>query len=549
MTETDFFIILRYFAVYKLIIYYNFMKIKHLILGMLAVAAAVACEDGTDLETPELKVEETSLEVPAVSGTVTFTVTSNQDWEIACDAEWIASIEPSSGKASSEPVTVTVTASDNTVSEPRSAELTVKAGELSEKVTVTQAAGEVTPPADFDIDGKQWTFAWQGMGGASCVIDLGVTEPGVAILAYDMGVMDPSYAGIYYPYMMGTYTIAKTDGTSGVVTLSADGMSVEIPYSNATENSVHFATAALLDEDVDCTLAASFIEIYTEAAQGLADGEYWIIADNKVATPLTGNYGYLNVVDAVDGKSTAANAFTFTQVEAGVYTIQDSNGKYYYQTGEYNSFNVADKDGGTDEYLWEVYDSGNGKFVIMNYEVGKFMQYNPQYNSFGSYLDETGTLPTLVLAEDPIAEPEPTPGENEKFATNVTCTTVSSAYTDGVATVNGVANVFTLKLGTSKLYGEAKITLPKGTTKVSCYAVGWKSNPSKLEFSVGGTVIGTQEIAANDGATGNSPYTINVTDSDHYTLTLAAALEADTEVTVKTVEKGYRAILFGMQAE
>lgn len=173
-------------------------------------------------------------------------------------------------------------------------------------------------------------------------------------------------------------------------------------------------------------------------------------------------------IDSVPDTVTFTNAeFTYMGDDVGE-AYSDGNGKYYYQTGTYNSFNVADKDGGTDEYLWEVYDSGNGKFVIMNYEVGKFMQYDQQYNSFGSYSDETGTLPTLVLAEDPIAEPEPTPGENEKFATNVTCTTVSSAYTDGVVTVNGVANVFTLKLGTSKLYGEAKITLPKGTTKVSC---------------------------------------------------------------------------------
>ena len=137
------------------------------------------------------------------------------------------------------------------------------------------------------------------------------------------------------------------------------------------------------------------------------DGEYWIIADGKVATPLTGSFGYLQVTDAVDGKSTAANAFTFTQVEAGVYTIQDSNGKYYYQTGDYNSFNVADEDGMTDDYLWEVYDSGNGQFVIMNLGVAKYMQYDSNYNSYGSYSDERGTLPTLVLAEDPIAEPEP----------------------------------------------------------------------------------------------------------------------------------------------
>ena len=266
----------------------------------------------------------------------------------------------------------------------------------------------VPSTGDFDIDGKQWTFIWQTLYGASCVIDLGVTEPGVAILAYDMGFMDPSYAGIYYPYMMGTYTVAKTDGTSGVVTLTAEGQSVEIPYSNATENTVHFESAALLEgENIDCTLATSLIEISTGAAEGLADGEYWIIADGKVATPLTSDYGYLQVTDAVDGKSTAANAFTFTQVEAGVYTIQDSNGKYYYQTGTYNSFNVADEDGMTDDYLWEVYDSGNGEFVIMNLGVAKFMQYDSGYNSFGSYSDERGTLPTLVLAEDPIAEPEP----------------------------------------------------------------------------------------------------------------------------------------------
>ena len=268
---------------------------------------------------------------------------------------------------------------------------------------------ETPAPADVDIDGKQWLFTWQTMGGASCVIDLGVTEPGVAILAYDMGVLDPSYAGIVYPYIMGTYTVTKTDGTSGVVTLTVDGMTAEIPYSNATENSVHFATAALLEEDVDCTLATTKVDIYMESAEYLADGEYWIIADGKVATPLTSNYGYLQVTDAIDGKSYAANAFKFTQVEAGLYTIQDANGKYYYQTGTYNSFNVSDKDGGTDEYLWEVYDTGNGQYAIINCGVGKFVQYDASYNSYGSYAEEKGTLPTLVLAENPIPEPEPEP--------------------------------------------------------------------------------------------------------------------------------------------
>ena len=135
------------------------------------------------------------------------------------------------------------------------------------------------------------------------------------------------------------------------------------------------------------------------------------------------------------------------------------------------------------------------------------------------------------------------------YASNVAFGTVSSAYVDGVATVNGVENVATLKLGTSKLYGEGTITLPAGTTEVTYYAVAWKNTPSKLEFSVGGSVVGTQEIAANDGATSNSPYTITVADTDKYTFTLASALEAETVVTIKTVETGFRAILFGVQAK
>lgn len=409
-------------------------------------------------------------------------------------------------------------------------------------------------PVDVDIDGKQWLFTWQAMGGIPTVIDLGVTEPGVAILAYDMGALDPSYAGIYYPYMVGLYSVTKTDGTSGVIALTdlESGAVVEIPYSNATENSVHLASAELLYEDVDCTLATSKIEIPMEVAEYLPDGEYWIMVGDKVASPLTSNYGYLQVTTAVDGKSYAANAFTFTMVDAGLYTIQDANGKYYYMSGDYNSFNVSATDAGTDAYLWEVYDTGNGEYAIINYETGKYVQLDSQYGTFGSYLDEKGSLPTLVAAVDPLPEPEPedpSEGELSEYATNVTCKTVSSAYTDGVATVNGTANVFTLKLGTSTLNGTATITLPAGTTEVSYYAVGWKGTNATLKFSAGGAQVASQAIAANTGATGNAPYTMTVAATDKYTITFDSALAADTEVTVETTGSACRAILFGIQAK
>ena len=136
-----------------------------------------------------------------------------------------------------------------------------------------------------------------------------------------------------------------------------------------------------------------------------------------------------------------------------------------------------------------------------------------------------------------------------EYDSNVAFAVVEAAYVDGVATVNGVENVATLKLGKSEAYGEATITLPAGTTEVTYYGVAWKNKPSKIEFSVGGSVIGTQELAANDGATSNSPYTITVADTDKYTFTLASALAAETVVTVKTVETGTRAILFGVKAK
>ncbi len=144
------------------------------------------------------------------------------------------------------------------------------------------------------------------------------------------------------------------------------------------------------------------------------------------------------------------------------------------------------------------------------------------------------------------------PAELGEYDTNVKdgIVTVSSAYTDGVATVNGTADVFTLKLGTSSKFGSATVTLPAGTKSVSFYAVAWKGSPASLKLTLGSNVIPV-DIAANDGATGSSPYTITVADSDKYAFNLGGALSQDTPVTVETYEgtnNGKRAIIFGIQA-
>ena len=140
-------------------------------------------------------------------------------------------------------------------------------------------------------------------------------------------------------------------------------------------------------------------------------------------------------------------------------------------------------------------------------------------------------------------------GDENPFASNVAYKKGSSCYDDGLATVNGYAFTPTLKLGTSSKFGDVTVTLPAGTKAVKFYAVGWKDQPASLKATAGSNAF-TFELKANDGATGNAPYTITVTDENKYTLDLGAALPADVDVKVETYEganKNKRAIIFGVQ--
>ena len=135
----------------------------------------------------------------------------------------------------------------------------------------------------------------------------------------------------------------------------------------------------------------------------------------------------------------------------------------------------------------------------------------------------------------------------EDFSSSVEWTLGTNAYSEK-ATVNDVADVPVLKLGTSKKAGSATLKIPAGTTKVSFYGVAWKGKTATIKASVGGTQVATQALTANEGAANSTPYTLTVADTDKYTITLPAKLEADTDVTVTTTTNA-RAILFAIKAE
>lgn len=135
----------------------------------------------------------------------------------------------------------------------------------------------------------------------------------------------------------------------------------------------------------------------------------------------------------------------------------------------------------------------------------------------------------------------------EDFSSSVEWTLGTNAYSDK-ATINGVEDVPVLKIGTSKNAGTATLKIPAGTTKVSFYGVAWKGKTATIKASVGETQVATQALTANVGATSNSPYKLTVEDTDKYTITLPAKLEADTDVTVTTTTNA-RALLFAIRAE
>ena len=292
----------------------------------------------------------------------------------------------------------------------------------------------------------------------------------------------------------------------------------------------------------------------TFASLGINEGDVITIVGTRASyngTAQVGGTAYLveHVVAAT--VSTVADFLTQSVSSSKWYKLTGTITNL--KTGNYGNFDLVDETGtvyvyGLTSSLVAKNDQSFPNLGLKEGDVVTLVGTRAEYNGAA----QVGGPAYYISHVEGAAggeEPEQPSGDAAKYASNVEFTTVSSAYTDNVVNVNGVANVANLKLGTASKYGEGKVTLPAGTTKVSFYAVAWKGSPAKLEFSVAGTVVGTQEIAANDAATGQAPYNLTVTDSDYYTVTLPAALDAATEVTVKTVETGYRAIIFGVQAK
>ena len=114
----------------------------------------------------------------------------------------------------------------------------------------------------------------------------------------------------------------------------------------------------------------------------------------------------------------------------------------------------------------------------------------------------------------------------------------SASYTLGNSTTFNGMEASGVKLGTSSKSGyfTSQAVGVTGSKKLSFYAVAWKGKSATLYVRVNGggsvTSDGTA-LTANDGATGNPPFTITVSDSDYYTLDVTG-LTASSTITFST---------------
>ena len=155
----------------------------------------------------------------------------------------------------------------------------------------------------------------------------------------------------------------------------------------------------------------------------------------------------------------------------------------------------------------------------------------------------------IVAHKDVVVEEPELPADSD-FTSNVEWTADSNtkSYSEK-ATINGVADVPVLKLGTSSVVGSATFTIPAGTSKISFYGVAWNGKTGKLTMSIPSNEAKEFTFKSNTGAANQSPYTMTVTTDDHYVVELAAPCTEETTVSLSTVENATRVILFGIQAE
>ena len=430
--------------------------------------------------------------------------------------------------------------------DPETAELPIEGGILTVTLTAKGDGVEVVIPEE----NKSWiSVSGMNVSGTSAVVSFNIAENAGGDRSSELSFKTTKSGKEYTAVTSFSQKGAIIEATAAEINAAADGdTQYRITGYVSKVANTQYGNLYIRDHSGE-------VYVYGTndfANTGIEEGDIITVVGPKTShndKPQMKNVTLENRIDVKDidlasFKALADDSETWYRISGTVAESTEPNTKLDLET--YG--NLALTDGTNEVYVYGVVPGWGGAsklFGTLGVKLGDKLTIVCHKASFtkDEYTLHQASKAFYVSHETP-ADPEAPLGTYES---NVKYTLGDYAYNDGVATVNGTENVATIKLGSSSKIGSATITLPKGTTSVSFYAVAWKGKTATLQFSIGDTVIGTQAIVGNDGATGNAPYTLTVADTDKYSLTMAA-LEADTEVTVTTVET-VRVILFGIQAK
>ena len=458
-------------------------------------------------------------------------------------------------------------------------------------------------PADADINGD-WNLA-----SANFTVPAGTTELGVAFVstassAYsidDVLLEVASESGQTIDFSAGTTLDGTTPGEGG----NTGGDTPTPPAGEATMTIAEvLAYGAALPSDaviegvvisnMDLNNLTSkkgmYVQDETAALQFYLAENHTFAMGDKVQINLAGvTVGEYNgavqisglalskIAKVSSGNTVAAKTVTMEDFLAnkyegqyialeGVQVIADDMTKTFVMGGAHTSITMEDASGNTFVVFSSKYSTYGATAVPQGSGVIKgissinngamqliFSQATDYAGLTGARFDGLEVTPPAEGGDDNGETPTPPAGEAGQFDSNITWTLGEKAYdkTSGsnaqYGTVNGVEVSDMLKLGTSKLAGDAVLHVPAGTKKLGFYCVAWSGKKANVKFSIAGTEVATIAPAANSGATGNPPYTITLADSDYYEVEMPSTDAADVKVETLDASNG-RAIFIGIKA-
>ena len=507
------------------------MKLRGFIFtAVAAVMAFAACEKKQEnLGTPSITISASAMEFEIAGGDQQLTLNATRDWQVTGVPAWLA-VTPGKGEASASDQTVVITALANNGGN-RSADLKFSIGTFSKILKVSQKGegGNVMPPVE------------EGMTSIADVLASTSALPSGTVI---QGVVISNMALNNLTSKKGMYVQDATGGVQFYLAANhtfAYGTMVKIDLSGVTLG--EYAGAKQIS-------GLALDKITTVSTGNTVEAKPVTMAD-FLANKYEGQYV------ALEGVQAKAADLSKTWVVGDAHTsinFEDANGNSFIVfSSKYSTYGATTVAQGSGT-IKGISSINNGNMQII------FTQESDYAGLTGARFEGTEVTPPAGgddnTGDNTGDTPTPPTGDGT-YEPGVTWTLGSKAYdktSEGSGydnsqrgTVNGetVSNI--LKLGSSSAVGDATINIPTGTKKLGFYCVAWKGKSnSPVKFSANGTEITTITPKANDGATGNPPYTLTLTDADYYTVDVPAGATA---VKVETTVASQARVLFiGLKA-